>query len=153
MTFPFEVSFEQVQANPDMYIETIFASLVSEFLVLPRGQGFVEYPVFERAYEALKQVTAGFREVTPATLEAVVIDVPMALIVLRALLGFTPSEWAYIAAQRTDIAISQGAARTLDRQIRMYPTRPLSKGKVTRERIRALLEAACQLLTEGGAIR
>jgi hypothetical protein len=105
--------------------------------------------VFERGYEALKQATAGFREVTPATLEAVVRDMPIALIVLRALLGFTPSEWSYIATQRTGIAISQGAARTLDRQIRMYPTMPLSRGKVTRERIGALLETAYQLLTEG----
>jgi hypothetical protein len=132
-----------------VYIEAIFASLVSDFLVLPRGQGFVEYPVFERGYETLKQATAGFREVTPATLEAVVRDMPIALIVLRALLGFTPSEWAYIATQRTGVIISQGAARTLDRQIRMYPTMPLSRGKVTRERIGALLVAACQLLTEG----
>jgi hypothetical protein len=66
MTLPFEVSFEQVQANPDVYIEAIFASLVSDFLVLPRGLGFVEYPVFESGYEALKQATTGFREVTPA---------------------------------------------------------------------------------------
>ena len=138
MTFPFEVSFEHVQANPDVYIETIFASLVSDFLVLPRGLGFVEYPVFERGYEALKQATAGFCEVTPATLEAVVIDMPIVLIVLRALLGFTPSEWAYIATQRTGVIIHiQGAARTLDRQIRMYPTKPLSTSKITRERIRA----------------
>jgi hypothetical protein len=149
MTFPFEVSFEHIQANPDVYIEAIFASLVSDFLVLPRGLGFVEYPVFESGYEALKQATTGFREVTPATLEAVVIDMPIVLIVLRMLLGFTPSEWAYIATQRTGVIISQGAARSLDRQIRMFPTKPLSTSKITQERIGALLETACQLLTEG----
>jgi hypothetical protein len=149
MTFPFEVPFEHIEANPDAYIEAVFASLVSEFLVLPRGQGFVEYAVFEAGYEALKQATAGFREVTPATLEAVVIDRPIALIVLRTMLGFTPPEWAYIATQRTGMTISQGAARTLDRKIRMDPGQPLGKGKVTRERVRALLEAACQLLNEG----
>ena len=149
MTFPFEVSFEYVQANPDTYIEAIFASLVSEFLILPRGHGFIEYPVFERGYEALKRATGGFREVTPTTLEAVVSDGPIALIVLRTMLGFTPPEWAYIATQRTGVAISQGAARTLDRKIRMAPTQPLGQGRVTRETVRALLEAACQLLTEG----
>jgi hypothetical protein len=124
MTFPFEVAFEQVQANPEVYIEAIFAGLVSDFLVLPRGQGFVEYPLFEYGYEALKQATAGFREVIPATLEAVVTDMPIALIVLRTMLGFTPSEWAYIATQRTGVVISQGAARALDRKIRMEPTVP-----------------------------
>ncbi len=62
MTFPFEVPFEQVQGNPEAYIEAIFACLVSEFLVLPCGRGFIEYPVFECGYEVLKQATAGFRE-------------------------------------------------------------------------------------------
>lgn len=152
MTFPFEVPFDQIEANPDTYIEAIFTSLVSEFLVLPRGQGFVDYPVFEGGYEALKQATGGFREVTLAKLEAVVIDTPIALIVLRTMLGFTPSEWAYIATQRTGFTISQGAARTLDRKIRMDPAQPLGKGKVTRERVRALLETACQLLTEGAPL-
>jgi hypothetical protein len=149
MTFPFEVSFEHIQANPDAYIEAVFACLVSEFLVLPRGRGFIEYPVFEHGYEALKRATSGFREVTPTTLEAVVVDNPIALIVLRTMLGFTPPEWAYIATQRTGVAISQGAVRALDRKIRMEPTQPLGQGKVTRERIRALLEVVCQLLTEG----
>ena len=92
MLFPFEVPFEQVQGNPEAYVEAIFASLVSEFLVLPRGRGFIEYPVFEHGYEVLKQATAGFRKVTPATLEAVVIDTPIVLIVLRTILGFTPPE-------------------------------------------------------------
>ena len=67
MTFPFEVPFERVQGNPEAYIEAIFACLVSEFLVLPRGRGFIEYPVFERGYEVLKQATAGFREGAPST--------------------------------------------------------------------------------------
>lgn len=149
MTLPFEVSFEYIQAHPEAYIQTIFASLVSEFLVMPRGRGFIEYPVFEYGYEALKRATAGFREVTPTTLEAAVTDTPMALIVLRAMLGFTPPEWAYMATQRTGVAMSQGAVRALDRKIRMEPLQPLGQGKVTRERICALLEVACQLLTEG----
>ena len=62
--------------------------------------------------------------------------------------GFTPPEWAYIATQRTGVAISQSAARTLDRKIRLDPAQPLGKGRVTRERIRALLETSCQLLSE-----
>jgi len=41
MPFPFEVPFEQVQENPEVYIEAIFACLVSEFLVLPRGRATV----------------------------------------------------------------------------------------------------------------
>jgi hypothetical protein len=53
MTFPFEVPFEQVQANLDIYVDEVFGKLRSEFLTLPRGEGFVEYPVFEQGYEIL----------------------------------------------------------------------------------------------------
>jgi hypothetical protein len=65
------------------------------------------------------------------------------------MLGFTPPEWAYIATQRTGVEVSQGFVRSLDRRIRMEPLRPLGKGKVTTDRTKALIETACQLLSEG----
>jgi len=65
------------------------------------------------------------------------------------MLGFTPPEWAYIATQRTGVAVSQGFIRSLDRKIRMEPFKPLGRGKGTTERIRALIDIACQLLLEG----
>lgn len=148
-TFPFEVPFEQVQADPDAYVIAVFSSLESEFLVLPKGHGFVEYPVFEAGYEALKQATAAFTNMTPTAVHPVATDIPIALIVLRTMLGFTPPEWAYIATQRTGVEVSQGFVRSLDRRIRIEPHKPLGKGKVTTERTAALIETACQLLVEG----
>lgn len=112
ITFPFEVSFEHIQAAPDTYVQAVFSCLESEFLVLPKGYGFIEYPVFETGYEALKQATTAFTTLTPATLYSVVLDVPISLIVLRTMLGFTPSEWAYIATQHTGVEASQGFVRT-----------------------------------------
>jgi hypothetical protein len=47
MKYPFEVSFTELEANPDVYIDAVFSCLESEFLVMPRGDGFVEYPVSE----------------------------------------------------------------------------------------------------------
>ena len=148
-TFPFEVPFERVEENPDVYVLAVFSCLESEFLILPKGHGFVEYPAFETGYEALKQATGAFTNVTPATLYPVATDIPISMIVLRAMLGFTPPEWAYIATQRTGIEVSQGFVRTLDRKIRMEPLKPLGRGKVTTERVQALIETACQLLAEG----
>ena len=52
VNFPFEVAFDQVLASIDGYISVIFSSLESEFLILPKGQGFIEYSVFETEYEA-----------------------------------------------------------------------------------------------------
>lgn len=149
MTYPFEVPFEQIQANPDEYVAAVFSCLESEFLILPKGAGFVEYPVFETGYEALKQATTGFTDMTPATMLRVAREVPISLVVIRTILGFTPPEWAYVASQRTGIEVSQGFIRTLDRKIRMEPFKPLGRSAMSAERIKALIETASQLLSEG----
>ena len=110
MPFPFEVPFGQVEADLDTYVDAIFACLQSEFLTLPKGEGFVEYPVFEQGYEELKRVTGDFRDAPPETVLEAIYRVPMAFIVLRTILGFTPPEWAYVARQRTGIELTQSAS-------------------------------------------
>src|SRR5262245_21560776 len=115
MPFPFEVPFADVQADLDSYVDAVFESLQSEFLTLPKGDGFLEYPVFEQGYEALKRVTSGFRELNRDAVLALVQATPVTLIVLRTILGFTPPEWAYVATQRSNVEVPQGAVRSLDR--------------------------------------
>lgn len=150
MPFPFEVPFEEVLADLDTYVDAVFGALQSEFLTLPKGKGFVEYPVFEQGYEALKRTTGNFRELTPAVVIETVQQIPIALIVLRSMLGFTPPEWAYVATRRTGVEVPQGACRTLDRTIRMKPLAPIRpRGGITGKRIIALVTSACELLTEG----
>ena len=150
MPFPFEVPFEQVQANLDAYVDEVFGSLQSEFLTLPKGSGFVDYPVFEQGYEVLKRTTGTFRNVSPEPVLKTVYQTPITFIVLRTMLGFTPPELAYVTTQRTSVEVTQGAIRTLDRKIRMEPLTPLrSNGGLTDQRIRALVETACHLLQEG----
>jgi hypothetical protein len=55
---PFEVPFSEVMAHPESYVTAVFSSLVSEFLIMPKGEGFVDYVTFEAGYEKLKQATA-----------------------------------------------------------------------------------------------
>ncbi len=43
MKYPFEASFEEVQSNLDTFVSVVFSSLESEFLILPKGSGFVDY--------------------------------------------------------------------------------------------------------------
>ena len=150
MSFPFEVSFAEVEASLDVYVDEVFSALRSEFLSLPKGEGFIDYPIFEQGYEALKRVTGGFRDLSPEPVLNTVYQVPIAFTVLRAMLGFTPPELAYVTTQQTGIEVAQGAVRALDRRIRMAPFTPLkSNGGVTDARLRALIVTACQLLTEG----
>ena len=150
MPFPFEVGFDEVQANIDGYVDEVFGCLESEFLIMPRGSGFVEFPVFETGYEALKRATRNFQDVTPDTLTPVVFEIPISLIVLRCMMGFTPPEWAYYASRHTGVEVNQGAARTIDRNIRVKPAAALQRnGGVTEKRIHALIAAACHVLSTG----
>lgn len=150
MPFPFEVAFDELQGDLDAHVDAVFGSLESDFLVMPKGKGFVEFPVFEGGYEALKRATDGFRRVTPDRIAPVVFDKPISLIVLRCMLGFTPPEWAYCTTRHTGVAVTQGAARAIDRDIRMQPEVALSRnGGVTETRVHALVSTACHFLQSG----
>jgi hypothetical protein len=150
VALPFEVPFAEVRANLDVFVDEVFLSLQSEFMTLPKGPGFVDYPVFEQGYETLKRATQDFRVLAPDQVLATVYAVPIAFIVLRTMLGFSPPEWAYVTEQRMATAVPQGAVRSLDRRIRMDPLTPLREtGKVRARRVRALVTTACRLLTEG----
>ena len=103
MKYPFEVPFTEVEAEIDLYISSVFSCLESEFLVMPKGEGFVDYPVFERGYEFLKRITNGFRKIDSRSITEAAFQNPMVIIVLRTMLGFTPPEWACVTTQRTGV--------------------------------------------------
>lgn len=150
MPFPFEVPFEKVEADLDTFVDAVFGALRAEFLTMPKGDGFVEYPVFEHGYETLKRTTSGFRNFTPETAMEAVYQAPITLIVLRTMLGFTPSEWAEITTRQSDVTVSQNAARALDRNVRLLPSKRLrASGGPADRRLRALVTTASELLKEG----
>lgn len=151
MQFPFEVPYADVAARLDEFADAIIASLESDFIVMPKGDGFIPFPIFEDAYEALKKATRGFRDIKPAALLPVVATAPVTLIVLRAMLGFTPSEWAHVTT-KDGTAVTQGQARAIDRKVRMAPTRPLKEDGATWGRIRAMVDCACRLLIGGAPV-
>ena len=148
-TFPFEVSLEEILRNRESYVDAVFSCMESEFLVMPKGAGFVKYPVFERGYEALKTATAGFSVLDPDKVFPLTASEPISIVVLRTMLGFTPPEWGYITTQRTDVSVTQGFTRSLDRKVRMEPEKELSINSVTEERLKAMVQTACQLLSGG----
>ena len=82
------MSFDELESDLDTYVDAVFGCLESDFLVMPKGEGFVEFPVFESGYEALKRATGSFRTVTLDTVAPVVFETPLALIVFRCMLGF-----------------------------------------------------------------
>ena len=148
-TFPFEVSLKEILQDPESYVDAVFSCLESEFLVMPKGVGFIEYPVFERGYEALKAATVGFSQLDPDKVFLVTVSEPISIVVLRSMLGFTPPEWGYVTTQRTGVSVTQGFVRSLDRKVRIAPETELNINGVTKERLKVMVETACQLLSSG----
>lgn len=150
MPLRFEVDFSAPGINFDPYIDEVFNELQSAFLTMPRGEAFLDYPTFEAGYEALKRETNGFRDVTSAIVTRAVYNAPVAFVVVRTILGFTPPEWAYVTTERTGVSVDQGAARTLDRKLRLAGLTPIvDKNSLTDKRLKAMIGAAVSLLEEG----
>jgi len=149
LKYPFEATLQEIQQDPEPFVSSVFSCLESEFLVMPKGHGFIEYPVFERGYENLKAATSCFREMSPAAVLKAITETPIALVVLRTMLGFSPPELAHLTTLRSGVSFPQGAVRTLDRKIRMDPTTRLTINGQTGDRLKALVEVACQMLAEG----
>jgi hypothetical protein len=149
--YPFKVPYAEIEADVDEFINAVFDTLQSSFLLLPRGPGFVTYPEFQQAYEVLKRHTAGFTAIELDNVMNTLRENALAFVVLRAMLGFTPPELAYAASQQSGIAVSQGFARNFDRRVRIKrrALQPLSSQ--SRKRVAALVSTACQLLKDGVA--
>ena len=149
---PFRFSFDC--DNPgnawDQLVDEVFDELSSSFLEMPRGEGFIDYPTFKKGYQALKRRTDSFAALTQQNVLAAISDVPIAFIVFRCILGFSPPEWAYITTEMTSVFVDQGAARSIDRKIRMNPLR-LGKEStgITATRIRAMIDAGVRTLLQG----
>lgn len=147
--FPFKATLEDIIKDPENYVDSVFSCLESEFLIMPKGTGFVEYPSFEDGYEALKSVTNDFSTFNHVTIFPVAVSKPIVIIVLRTMLGFTPPEWGYVTTQKTGVPVSQGFIRSLDRKIRMTPDVKLPTNGIAKERVKAMLKVACLLLSAG----
>jgi hypothetical protein len=147
--YPFEVPYAEVEADVDAFIDAVFDTLQSSFLLLPRGPGFVTYPEFQQAYEVLKRHTAGFTAVESDVVMEALQEDALAFIVLRAMLGFTPPELAYVASQQSGVAVSQTFARSFDRRVRVKRQVLQSLPPASWRRVDAMASTACQLLSEG----
>jgi len=148
LTFPFEVDPKDIQEDPEVYVDAIFSCLTSDFLTMPKGEGFIDYQIFEHGYEALKVATKGFSIFSPDVVMKATITEPISFIVLRTILGFSPPEWGYVASLRKNVSVGQGFVRSHDRRVRISPQEPISVTDHVKERLQALVETACELLSE-----
>jgi len=154
---PFQLSSEELRARLDEMVKLTFGDLQSQFLVLPRGDHYVEFHDFQDAFETLKRHTGAFEEVTDVTLLDALVSDALAFVVLRTILGFSPPEWAELARSELGSDVGQGMARALDVRVRHQRDlfQKLSKA-VTREktynRVLALLTVAARCIQKGAPV-
>jgi len=150
MLLRFEADYGDPALAFEPLVEEVFGELKSSFLEMPRGEGFVDYPTFERGFQVLKRRTNAFTDVSNETVEAAFDEAPVSLIVFRSILGFTPPEWAYITSEITEMIVDGGVARAIDRKIRQHPSmRTPALDSRTRERVRAMIDAGVSTLKQG----
>ena len=146
----FDINYEDPDIAWEPLVDEVFGELSSTFLEMPRGDGFIDYPIFEKGYQSLKRRTDSFAALTPQNVLVAIREVPIAFIVFRCILGVSPPEWAYITTETTSVAVDQGAARAIDRNFRMNPLRPGNAGTgVTATRIGAMIDAGVRTILHG----
>ena len=150
MPLRFDIDYNDPGITWEPIVDEVFGELTSSFLRMPKGEGFIDYPTFEKGYQALKRRTDSFAALTLENVLAAVREVPITFVVFRCILGCSPPEWAYITSEMTGVAVNQGAARSIDRKLRMNPLSPTSQGNgVTGTRIRAMIDAGVRTIRQG----
>ena len=154
MTYPFEVDPQHLDEHLDGFVDQVFADLQSQFLVLPRGGTFVEYPAFQNAYEVLKRRTGAFQRFTQDRVWAAMQENALCFGVMRTILGISPPEWADLARAETESDVNQGYVRGLDGKCRRdseYFAKMVASGSnvVGLSRVQALLTTAVGTISKG----
>lgn len=151
---PYAVSFDQVSDHLEEFVDETFADLQSQFLVLPKGKGFVAFDSFQAAYEVLKRQTSAFRVFTRERTWSAFSEDALSFVVLRTILGLSPPEWAELV-DGAEIDVPQGAARGFDTRVRkdrgyFRTANPVALRTETHRRVDAMVRAAVALVEKGG---
>jgi hypothetical protein len=154
MQRPYELNGEALEARIEEMVDATFADLQSQFLTLPKGNGFIDFIEFQNAYEVLKRETNAFRDVSRERIWAALKVDALCLVVLRTILGFSPPEWGDLAGSETGIDVPQGVARELDTRVRRRRNSLRLAGvdppvNLTMSRLDALVRVAVSTLTGG----
>lgn len=169
MLRPFEVDGDYLRENIDEMVRKTISDFQSEFLLLPKGEDFIEYSEFRDAVETLKRRTSNFTAFDVSTVRQAVQENARVLLVLSTILGMTLPEWAELARTEHGTDVGQSPARTLARNARRDPSfiskmekRSIDRvAKATRlgkpapdrfkalERVDALIAIAVKLIVQG----
>jgi len=81
MPLRFEIDYRDTNIAWEPLVDEVFGELKSSFIEMPKGEGFIDYPTFERGYRALKRQTDAFASLTVEAVVAATREAPIAFIV------------------------------------------------------------------------
>ena len=153
-------------------VRNTISDFQSEFLLLPKGEDFIEYSDFRDAVETLKRRTNNFTTFDLGAVRQAVQENARVLLVLSTILGMTLPEWAELARTELGADVGQSPARTLARNSRHDSgyiskmenrfadrvVRAVRRGKPAPdrfkalERVDALIAIAVKLIAQGAPV-
>ncbi len=92
MPRPFEFTSANLQDLMEGLVDSTFSDIQSQFLVLPRGENFVEYHEFQTAFEVLRRQTNAFADLTETRVWNALRQNSLCFGVIRTMLGMSPPE-------------------------------------------------------------
>ncbi len=111
--------FDAIDPQYRRRAQAVLASLQSYFIEMPRGKSFCERRDFQLGYDAVRIATRNGSRLTGEALLDAIAREPRAWLVLRCILGVSPGEAAYLAAEQAatdgqELIIDQTDAREID---------------------------------------
>ncbi len=109
-------------AGDAAYVDRAIAvldTLQAFFIDMPRGSSFCERSDFQRGYDTVRKATRDGSQLTGRTLLAAIAEEPRAWLVIRCIVGVSPGEAAYIAAEQASgagyrLIVTQEEIRDID---------------------------------------
>jgi hypothetical protein len=116
---PRDARLDAIDAPYRKRAKAVLDTLQSFFIEMPRGESFCERADFQRGYDVLRRETREGAGLTGEALLAAIAEEPRAWLVLRCIIGMSPGEVAYLAAQEAEanghvLVIDQADAREID---------------------------------------
>jgi hypothetical protein len=146
---PFEADEQQLDSDIERYIDVFIAGLQSFFVVMPRGEAFVEFERFKKGYDCLRRWSGSFDKLSEEVALAAVEEDPLALVVLRTMTGLSAPELGHLACGELKAQVDQSAARRVDRRAREDRAVLSRVSPKTRECAEYLVRMAVALLKRG----
>ena len=149
---PYQLNDADLEARLDEMVAVTFADLTSQFMLLPRGNAFLDYEQFRDGYEVLRKATHGFKDVTTKTCWTALKKNARSFIVLRTILGVSPPEWQDLTAQETGRSLPPNTARSIDGKVKREQAFFETGGGTTAlmiQRVTDMLQTACGVINLG----